>query len=143
MTIIHHGYVVLFFYRHDAHGVQVLLQKKDRGWRGADLWTPFGGGIEEGETPEIALVREIREEIGVDVLPEHLEHPCMSTTYTKAGAEVPLHAYATPFTYPLDRIRLTEGCGWALWYVDELPMVPMQPHEKKLLLELIPRITQQ
>jgi 8-oxo-dGTP diphosphatase len=33
---------------------------------GKDIWTNLGGHIEEGESEEEALVREIREEVGAD-----------------------------------------------------------------------------
>lgn len=32
-----------------------------------DLWLPVGGHIQENETPDDALLREIREEVGIDV----------------------------------------------------------------------------
>ena len=32
-----------------------------------DLWLPVGGHIEKNETPDEALLREIKEEIGIDV----------------------------------------------------------------------------
>ena len=35
--------------------------------RGAVVWNFPGGGIEEGETPEEACVREVKEETGYDV----------------------------------------------------------------------------
>ncbi|MDD5331886.1 MAG: NUDIX domain-containing protein [Candidatus Nanoarchaeia archaeon] len=35
--------------------------------RKLDLWLPVGGHIDENETPDQTLLREIREEIGIDV----------------------------------------------------------------------------
>lgn len=32
-----------------------------------NYWDLFGGHIEKGETPEVALVREVQEELGIDI----------------------------------------------------------------------------
>lgn len=45
-------------------GDKILLAKKKRGF-GAGWWNGYGGKLQDGETIEEALIREIREEAGV------------------------------------------------------------------------------
>jgi 8-oxo-dGTP diphosphatase len=49
----------------DADG-RVLLAQRPEGKPMAGLWEFPGGKIEQGETPEVALVRELNEELGID-----------------------------------------------------------------------------
>jgi len=130
------GYAAIFFHRRDDYGVQILLQKKDRGWRGIDLWTPFGGRIEGEESPLDCLQREVGEELGLDITNKQLELFKEIQTTTKAGEEVPLYIYTAQFDFPLQSVRLQEGCGFAFWYSDELTTVPMQEHEKLVAQEI-------
>ncbi|HZD24666.1 MAG TPA: (deoxy)nucleoside triphosphate pyrophosphohydrolase [Alphaproteobacteria bacterium] len=50
----------------DADG-RVLLQQRPEGKAMAGLWEFPGGKVEPGETPEASLIRELREELAIDV----------------------------------------------------------------------------
>lgn len=45
---------------------RVLLAQRPQGKAMAGLWEFPGGKVEQGETPEAALIRELHEELGID-----------------------------------------------------------------------------
>ena len=49
----------------DADG-RVLLAQRPEGKSMAGLWEFPGGKVEDGETPEAALIRELHEELGIE-----------------------------------------------------------------------------
>lgn len=89
---------------------QFLLQLRDDipGIAAPGLWGFFGGHIELGETPEIALVRELEEEIGY----------MLTTAPHKVGIveteRVIRHIYAAPLTAAFEQLQLNEGWDFAL-----------------------------
>ena len=55
----------------DADG-RVLIAQRPQGKAMAGLWEFPGGKVESGERPELSLIRELKEELGIDVKEECL-----------------------------------------------------------------------
>ena len=72
---------------------EVLLAKRPAGKAMAGLWEFPGGKIESGETPERALVRELKEELSIEVTEKHLEPITFAShTYENFHLFMPLYA---------------------------------------------------
>ena len=68
------------------HEDQVLLSKLNRG-PNSGKWNLVGGGIEHGELPEDALLREIQEEAGITLKDPATLLSVMSDRYVYKNAE--------------------------------------------------------
>lgn len=62
----------------DSDG-RLLVQQRPDGKAMAGLWEFPGGKVEPGETPESALIRELREELAIDVEQACLAPACFAS----------------------------------------------------------------
>jgi 8-oxo-dGTP diphosphatase len=58
---------------------RVLVQQRPAGKPMAGLWEFPGGKVDAGETPEVALIRELAEELGIDVESACLAPACFAS----------------------------------------------------------------
>ncbi|MUL37391.1 NUDIX hydrolase [Gloeocapsopsis dulcis] len=88
---------------------QFLMQLRDNipGILYPGHWGLFGGHIERGEVPEVAVIRELQEEISYTP-PVILNFGCYN------DSKVVRHVYHAPLTVELDRLVLNEGWDMGL-----------------------------
>jgi 8-oxo-dGTP diphosphatase len=70
-------------------------------------WDLFGGHVEEGETPEQALVREVKEELGFDLV-EYKFFKKYECLMGDVGPNIK-YVYTGKIDLPLDGLTLLEG----------------------------------
>lgn len=71
---------------------RVLIAQRPEGKSMAGLWEFPGGKVEEGEIPEAALIRECKEELGIDITAACLApFAFASHTYEKFHLLMPLY----------------------------------------------------
>lgn len=89
---------------------RVLIQRRpDEGLLGG-LWEFPGGKVEPGETPAEAVRRELREELGIEVLPGELVD---RVEHAYSHFRITLHAYRAPHLSGEPRPRRATAWTWA------------------------------
>ena len=109
---------------------RVLIAQRPEGKSLAGLWEFPGGKVEAGETPEAALIRELREELGITIV-----HACLSPFVFASHAYEDFH-----LLMPLFLIRRWTGTVVAHEHADlrwvkpaRLGDFPMPPADEPLV----------
>ncbi|MAF59609.1 MAG: 8-oxo-dGTP diphosphatase [Candidatus Pacebacteria bacterium] len=71
---------------------EVLLGMKKKDF-GVGKWNGFGSKVKDGETPEQATIRELKEECGLDASEEHLEKVAVLLFYFNKKPVFFMHTY--------------------------------------------------
>ncbi len=109
---------------------RVLIAKRPEGKAMAGLWEFPGGKVKEGETPEAALIRELQEELAIDV-----SQSCLAPLFFASHAYDDFH-----LLMPLFLCRVWKGTpapqeGQELKWVRPLRLgdYPMPPADEPLV----------
>jgi len=100
-----------------------------------DYWDLIGGHVEEGETPEQALVREVKEELGIDLKEYRFynKYVCL----TGDAYENTKYIYTGKINLPIEEITLLEGVRPQFFSKEEIPDVKFANILKTIMMDYI------
>jgi len=113
----------------DADG-RVLLAQRPEGKAMAGLWEFPGGKVEQGETPEAALIRELREELGIDTVASCLA-PLTFASHGYESFHLLMPLFACRKWQGIPQPREGQRLAWAR--AEALRDYPMPPADLPLL----------
>jgi 8-oxo-dGTP diphosphatase len=120
-------------------GLLMHLRDDKPGIPNPGCWAGFGGAVEEGETVEQALHRELLEETGLEI--KNATFLTSEVDHEGDGREVSL--FYVVGDYRPEDIDLREGAGVAVHSIEDLPGLKMSPFVRRAIRShLLPVLTQ-
>ncbi len=112
---------------------RILLTQRPEGKSLAGLWEFPGGKVEPGETPEIALIRELQEELGIDTWQSCLS-PLTFASHSYADFHLLMPLFACRKWQGTPHPREGQALKWVR--VQDLKSYPMPPADVPLIAAL-------
>ncbi|MDW6005010.1 NUDIX hydrolase [Vibrio mangrovi] len=103
--------------------------------RGKDKYFIPGGKLEPGETLELALIREIKEELNIDLVPDTISHEFSVTdiAYGLENTELEMHCYSAHFSGEITPDSEIEQMRW----IDQSQIEVCAPAAQKAILKVL------
>ena len=119
----------------DAGEFLLYLRDNKPGIPFPGYWDLIGGHVEEGETPEEALVREVREELGIELKEYsfYKKYECL----TGDAYENIKYIFTGRINIPVEEITLLEGVRPQYFSRKEIPNVKFANILKSIVMEYI------
>ncbi|WP_019222187.1 8-oxo-dGTP diphosphatase MutT [Bartonella rattaustraliani] len=112
---------------------RVLLTERPQGKSLAGLWEFPGGKIEQGETPEVSLIRELEEELGIYVQQDDL-YPLTFVSHSYKTFHILMPLYLCYHYEGVARGREGQSLKWV--FIGDLDKYPMPDADKPLVQAL-------
>ena len=104
-------------------------------------WSVFGGGINKGEAPKAAAIREVREELGIVLLGNNLKRLCDVRIQRGAPKITGFRFFTCPLDVDMDRLTLqvnrdegkVEGEGLAWFTAEEIHHLLIRPIDREAI----------
>lgn len=94
-----------------------------------DCWAGFGGAVEDGETVQEALHREVREETGLEIT----DPVFLADTVDHEGDGRLVSLFYVAGDFKPDDIDLHEGAGVGIQRLDDLPDLKISPFVRRVI----------
>ncbi|GAA5098644.1 (deoxy)nucleoside triphosphate pyrophosphohydrolase [Bartonella acomydis] len=108
----------------------VLLTERPQGKSLAGLWEFPGGKVEQGETPEASLIRELEEELGIHVQADNLQ-PLTFASHSYDTFHLLMPLYLCCHYEGVAQGREGQNLKWV--FIGDLEKYPMPDADKPLV----------
>ncbi|EJF78066.1 8-oxo-dGTP diphosphatase MutT [Bartonella birtlesii] len=109
---------------------RVLLTERPQGKSLAGLWEFPGGKVEQGETPEASLIRELKEELGIHVQADNLQ-PLTFASHNYDTFHLLMPLYLCSHYEGVAQGREGQNLKWV--FISDLERYPMPDADKPLV----------
>jgi 8-oxo-dGTP diphosphatase len=125
--------IAAIIFENDKREILLYLRDNNPDIPFPDYWDLIGGHLEEGETPEEALVREVKEELNIDLKDYNFyrEYECL----TGDAYENIKYIYTGRINLTIEEITLLEGVRPQFFSREEIPYVKFANILKSIVME--------